>query len=361
VDITWRGSYLARLQPEDRLLLLCARRRFTDAHRTAAIQVCTAAPLRWERIYAASVNQGIAPLVYSNLVRCSMAELGIPPGVVTKFRVLVGRNLVTQQILANQLIRTLDVLSGLSIDAMLIKGAALDYLLDSQRALTISKDIDLVLRIRPDEVTKSIRKDLAAACAGYPIEYDFFDHHDVTLNGALPVDFERIWRDADSIRLGDKSVRVMCPEDFLIVSCINACRKRYVRLKALVDAVEILEAYPALDWDSVARRARSDQCAAIVYATLFILDLLQATRVPEAAFKLPLAGRMRAASIRLLLHHLPAWSWTVPASGLHVFNRSLDVSLVLPYVTYRWDQVLRKLGFIWHSRRTLAPGGRTGI
>jgi hypothetical protein len=74
-------------------------------------------------------------------------------------------------------------------------------------------------------------------------EYDFFEHHDVTMNGVLPVDFQAIWQEAVAVDYRGERTLVMRTEDLLLAVCINACRKRFFRLKSLFDIAEIVDEY----------------------------------------------------------------------------------------------------------------------
>ena len=82
------------------------------------------------------------------------------------------------------------------------------------------------------------------------IEYDYYTHHDITMNATLRVDFDRIWRDSLSGNWENRPIRLMSWEDMLIALCINSCRKRFFRLKALCDVAETVNRGAAqLDWE----------------------------------------------------------------------------------------------------------------
>jgi hypothetical protein len=348
-DPGWCGHLEAHTLPEDTILLLCARRHFLAEHKAAVLELVAQGPVQWEAIYQAAVAHGIAPLVYVNLARCPLSALPIPSQVLARFRTLLGQTLVTKQQMAEKLAQTLHFFSSRSIEVLLIKGAALDVLVYAPHTLTTSQDADIVLRVRQNELTPPELNAIASARAGYSIEYDFYEHHDITINGAVPVDFDRIWRDAVSITYRGQPAWVMCPEDLLIAGCINACRKRYYQLKALCDIAEILQTYPQLDWDAVIQRAHQEKCSNIVFAGLLITRQLLGSPVPDGIMERLAVNPIRAALIRVLLRHRPSQSWVHPPRGLQIFNRRVNASLLLPYATYRWDQIWRKLGFIWHS------------
>jgi hypothetical protein len=306
--------------------------------------------LQWEAIFAATVDHHVAPLVYANLARCPLSALRIPSQTLEKFRLALGQNLVEKMRRADRLARALAVLNERSLDVMLIKGAALDLTVYAPFTLTNSQDVDIVLRSRLGEIAAADRAALSVARHNFPLEYDFFEHHDVTINGVLPVNFDRIWQDAVRVSYAGQPVWIMCPEDLFIAACINACRKRFCRLKAMVDIAEILLAYPELDWDEVARRSVSDQCNNIVYAALLLVGMLLGPQVPKSVLDRLETRPVRSAVIRFLVRRLHSYSWTAPPVGVQVFNRDVNLSLLLPYMTYRTDQIQRKLDFVWRSR-----------
>jgi hypothetical protein len=275
---------------------------------------------------------------------------------VGRFRRLLGQNLTAKQALTCKLAEVLAFCCEHRLDVLLVKGVALDLLVYGPHAFTTSQDIDLVLRAKAAELGPAERAAIASVTRGYPLEYDYYEHHDITLNGALPVNFDRIWRDAIGVRFEGQPAWVMCPEDLLITACINACRKRFSRLKALCDIAEILQTYPNLDWRGVARRARADQCQAIVYAALAAADMFLNARLPAGALDLLAVAPARTAVIRFLVQRMPSYAWTAPQAGVQIFNRRVSLSLLLPYMTYGWDQVRRKLRFVWHSRNTASAG-----
>jgi len=80
------------------------------------------------------------------------------------------------------------------------------------------------------------------------IECDLPGHHDVDMNGVLPVRFDRIWEAARAVDFHGQEAFVMAPEDLLLSLCINSCRKRYFRLKHLFDIAETVHRLD-LDWN----------------------------------------------------------------------------------------------------------------
>jgi hypothetical protein len=345
----------SKSRPEDELLFRCARQRFSPEDEEAVAQLCRGEPLRWDVVAAVAQEHGVAPLVYANLTRCDAAQGQIPKETFHQLKGCVVRNLAAKQGMARRITEVAAFFRARSIDLMLLKGAALDRVVYDRSWYTTSADVDVVIRPRPDEVAEKARKEINAFLQGFPsFEFHYFEHHDVQMNGALEVDFERIWRDAVPTPFGEQTVFVMAPEDLLIAACINSCRKRFFRLKALCDIAETTRKCTDLRWEEVVRKARAYQCAGIVYAALFIADLTVGCRLPAGVLDDLAVGPVRAAVIRFLGRRMAARSLSALYSGVQVFGKPLGLSLVLPYVTYRWHQVWQNVGTLQGQLRTYA-------
>lgn len=345
------------MTPEDRLLFACARQNFLDAHRQQVAGICRQNTVDWDAVYSTATLHGVAPLIGANLQQCDPEAVPVPHRILEQFRSSYYRNILRKERDAEQLKRALAFFGEKSIPVMLIKGAALDLLVYDQPWFTVAHDVDLVLKPREDEIPECVRQELRAFLHRSGIEYDFFEHHDVVMNGALPVDFDRIWRDADTVRFGDRDLLVMSPEDMLLAACINSCRKRYFRLKSLCDIAEIVERFTALRWDDLVGKARAFDCHNIVYAALLVTQMTVGCALPDQVLDRLAGSPARASVIRHLIGYLSrraSLASLYPFSGKSVFGRAVNVALVLTYATYRWYQMGRKMweiGHTWHLKR----------
>jgi hypothetical protein len=178
------------------------------------------------------------------------------------------------------------------------------------------------------------------------IEYEFDSHHDVTLNGALPVDFGQIWRAAREVKFVGYPVYLMTPEDMLLAVCINSCRKRYFRLRSLCDIAETAKRFPNLDWELFSQKAIAYGCNNIVYTALTVVAATLPYAVPlqvlEGLAVDPLRRFTIDKTIRLLVRHVPLTSLSY-YTGSEWVGRKIGWSLVLPYVSYRRQQMASKV------------------
>ncbi len=170
------------------------------------------------------------------------------------------------------------------------------------------------------------------------------------MNGMLAVDFHRIWQDARQIDYHGQPAWVMAPEDMLISICINSCRKRFFRLKSLFDIAETVRICGEIDWPALQAKAAHYQVSSIVYAALLATRDTLGCDLPGGALEGLRIDRARALAIAYFVRRFrDRQSFADLSSGWRAAGRALDNSLVLPYVTYRWNQVGRKLLYLLSS------------
>jgi hypothetical protein len=190
------------------------------------------------------------------------------------------------------------------------------------------------------------------------LEYDYYDHHDVTMNNTLPIDFERIWNEAIVTRIGSEQVKIMTPEDMFITATVQSCRKRFYKLKALVDIVAIIDKYPDLDWSEIIQRARDYKCNTIVFTALVVVQSLFDLPIEEQIFIDLKVNPVRSSIIKRLVTFFEAkltLSELFAQSESALLGRNFSWPLVLTYATYRVDYLLPKFGEIYEAWRNPPP------
>lgn len=305
---------------EDRVLFAAARQDFREEHRLA---VEALAPFDLEKLAAIAESHGVAPIVGANL-KAENLQRAFYENVLIK----------AQE--AERVARGIARLREAGYQVMLLKGLALDLLVYREPWVTVSKDADLLLRPEPGRRLADDEREVRRSLYRSGIECDLPGHHDVDMNGVLPVRFDRIWAAARAVDFHGEEAFVMAPEDLLLSLCINSCRKRYFRLKPLFDIAETVHRLE-LDWDRLAARAREDRCEAIVYTALHVARETLGCEVPDLLPDLlPDLGLPR---LRMLLIRRLVARW--------LRRGALDSRppAWLPYASYRPGQALRSLRF----------------
>ena len=328
------------MRAEDRLLLLCARQDFTSGHRQAAGEICRGGAIRWDRLLATAESHGVLPIVGANLRRCDVRDVPLPEEVAGRLELALLENAALKERDADRLAAALAALREVELEALLLKGTALDLLVYDEPWVAMSRDIDLSLRpIGPGwEKGKGREKEVRWDLYCHGVECDLEGHHDITLNGVLPLDFARIWRDARPVSFRGQAAWVMSPEDLLVSLGVNACRKHFFRLKSLFDLAETLRRGGPFDPVRLAAIVREGRCGAVVVAALLAArELLGASPSPELLAGLGVS-RPRAGLLRRLVAAFRRWgSFAGPSSrllGQALVIASLGPAELLRYLVY---------------------------
>jgi hypothetical protein len=291
------------MKPEDRLLCLCARQEFLPAHRQAAERLCRGGAIQWKWLAATAERHGVLPVVGANLRDLQrQRDIGLPEAVAGRFEVAVFENAAVRERDADRLAAGLVRLREVELEAMLLKGTALSLSVYEEPWVVTSLDIDLSLKPGPGWAKgKGEEKAIRRALYTNGVECDLEGHHDVTMNGVLPIDFQRIWREARPVRFRGVDAWIMSPEDLMISLCVNACRKRFFRLKALFDIAETLRRGEALDWPRLALLAREGHCEGIVYTALTAAREALGAELPAGALEALRLSSPRAGLLRRMV------------------------------------------------------------
>jgi len=355
------------MTPEDAIICLCTSQNFGPRHQQNLIELCQGQPIQWDLVFATADQHQVSPLVYANLSSIDNGELTIPPDVLHRFKKAQIHNIFVKKRTRVILEQVLAWFAQKGIEVMLVKGEALNQLVYEQPWYLISYDVDLVMRVKHEDLTKNDSREMWKFLERFNrerndfkehIEYDYFEHHDITMNNILPVDWTRIWAEAQTVRIEGNDVFVMTPEDMLLAAAINSCRKRFFRLKSLCDIVSIIEKYPNLDWQTVINRAHAYKCNTILYTALVVTQNTLGCHLPDGIVTDLKINPLRVSLIHYLVHHL---SQRLSLSNLFVqsenatFKRTLNWPLLLTYATYRVDLFWPKLGELYAAWRNPPP------
>ena len=318
------------MKAEDHVLFAAARQDFREEHRS---KVEALAPFDLEKLAAIAEDHGVAPIVGANLKAENLQRAFF-------------ENVLIKAQEAERLARGIARLREAGYQVMLLKGLALDLLVYREPWVTTSKDADLLLRPEPGRQLSDDERAVRRSLYRSGIECDLLTHHDVDMNGVLPVRFDRIWADSRVVDFHGQEVFVMSHEDLLISLCINSCRKRFFRLKHLFDIAETVLRLD-IDWDRLAAHALEDRCEGIVHAALHVTAETLGCEVPAGALEALGVPRSRVLLIRrLVASHLRRGSLDSPPPAW------------LPYASYRPEQALRSLRFAltWTPPAHQIPG-----
>jgi hypothetical protein len=338
---------------EEKLVCLCVRQNFTVANAAQVAAICVECVIDWPRLFDLAQYHLVAPLVYKNLqYSVQTHDLSIPAPILHRFKAHAIENTIHQRRRRQKLRELLGYLHDEGLNVMLVKGIALTALVYQADWYTCPDDIDLLLD-RPKCKVRPEQRAVIASYAEHGIECDAFAHHDLNMNGILPVDFARIWHDARKIHFDGYPVYVMAPEDILVTLCISSARKRYFRLKAMFDIAETVTAYPQMHWQSVVDKAQTYDVAMIVYTALYLTQRYLGMPLPSHRL-----ADLKLSPLRIRLIHqlcgyisLSAFTQLHTATRVHLLGRHLSFSAGLRYLTLRWYQIGCQLRFMLRTPR----------
>ncbi|MFW6059582.1 MAG: nucleotidyltransferase family protein [Phycisphaeraceae bacterium] len=357
---TTNGTVLhhPRFTAEERLLFACTTPRMTDEQARRIVAALGGAACDWELVFKVAIEHGVCPLVYRHLRRLAGAGLDVPRPILMRLKLAQFEKIEEKERARRMLRDVLAFFNSHDMPVMLVKGAALDAVVHEEPWHTTSLDIDVLIRPRAEEIPDDLREQVWHFNRTGPFECDFHEHHDLNIDGVLPVDFEAIWRAARRIEYLGHAVYVMSPVDMLIAACTSSCRKRYFTLKSLYGIREIVRRLGPFDPPTIVERAATHDCQAIVYTALSAARLTVGCPIDDAVLQ-QLAVRVGR---RQLIDFLAARLSFSPlarrvgfrsggGAAASVINRAKwDSSLLLPFASYRSYQVLRRVGWLARNR-----------
>lgn len=355
------GGKLSKMNPETELLFTCTRQDFLKTHSKKIIEICrNNEEIKWDYVYSTAESHGVEALIYYNLKSVSANIANIPSAMVETFRRGYMSSIVRASKIAEKVQEILSFFNHKSIDVMLLKGTALEILGVYEKPWhSLSSDIDLIIKSTETELSQGDKREIIDFLQNFLpwCEWELYEHHDVSMNNVLPIDFQQIWQDAIKTTFSKQDVFVMSPEDLLISVCINSSRKRFFRLKSLYDISEIVakQSYLNLNWENMVRKAKDYHCNDIVYAALFIANITLDCKIPEQVFNNLAINPIKAKIIRYLSKRQyfssPLDTYSNLNIGRNFLGRRIAPSMFLPLITLRNYQIWRKTKYIWKTRQ----------
>ena len=342
----------SRPSPEERILLACTRQEFLEEYKKTVTDICKSYHINWKQVYSVARLHAVAPLVYSNLKKCiNNIESEFPKEIIEKFNTFYLQNVLFKKVKAANITELLSFFNSRNVDVMLIKGSSLDVLVYESGWNTWSQDVDIIIKKRREEITTKENSEYRSLFKkiGY-MENEYFEHHDLNVDGVLPIDFEEIWERAIRIDYMGKYAYVLSPEDMLIFACISSYRKRYFRLKTLLDIAEIVNKYSDIDWGKVTLRARKYCCGSIVYTALITTKMTLGCKFPLNVLSELNVGLVRRKVISYISESRLFCSTSSLYSGISFFGTKMNLSLILPYASISWYQVWGNMKVVYERK-----------
>ena len=331
----------SRLLLEDQILINCSRLHLDEVQRDRVISASAHGEVNWELVYSAAVAHKIAPLVYQKLRSCESINNSIPAKVVHEFESVLRWNAFKNAIVRERMAELAAYFDSRSHDVLLLKHAALSVQIRELFDLTMSDDIDIVVRPKgemrdrlderylwrirpwmiadrfqkaarwnahntPDHTSDLIRKFEAERDPWrrfFHFELDSRIHHDIVWGGVIPIDFRMVWQDAIVAQVDGRPVYVPDVHDSIIMSAITVHRKPYIRLRNIAEIHELVEHREKLNWQAFVRKVCAYQCNYLVYSALHATRALLGSHLPESDLEALRPGALRGRAITFINRH----------------------------------------------------------
>jgi hypothetical protein len=258
-------------------------------------------PIRWKLLFDLAERHGTQPLLYQTLVEI---EDAIPREQISAIERSYQTNLHKALFLSRELIRIIERLSALSIEAMPYKGLALAELVYGDIALRQSGDIDLLIhpqdlpRIRDavrelgytPHLSFSEAEERAYLQSGYECAFDGTAGSNLLEVQwaihprfyAIDFDMPGLFRRAVTLTVAGHAMKTPSPEDLLLVLSAHAAKHAWGRLVWLCDIARVIN-LPTLNWSWIASQAEALGIVRIVRVTMILANRLLGTVIPPAA------------------------------------------------------------------------------
>jgi Uncharacterised nucleotidyltransferase len=263
----------------------------------------------WDEVLRLADQHGIVPLLYQT---CSKLHDAVSPGVLAQLQERYNQNVHKTLLLARELIRILDCLDALGVEAIPYKGVVLSEIYYGDMAMRQSGDMDLFVRKRDVRRIGEAVRDLGYTprglipdaawpnyiASGYERTFDSpAGKNLLELQWALQprfyavdYDMEGLFERAVPVTVAGRRTRTASPEDLLLVLSVHAAKHVWERLVWLCDIAQILKR-EKLNWDWVLCRAREYGIERILRVTLLLANRLLAMPLPVAIEKAILADQ----------------------------------------------------------------------
>ncbi|SDP40328.1 nucleotidyltransferase domain-containing protein [Desulforhopalus singaporensis] len=230
----------------------------------------------WENMVACAEREGMAPLLRKHLEE---AGCDYPSGVRMTLKVLENRHRHCARMRIEVLQEVLTLMRQHSLSPIVIKGAALCFTLYPDPALRPMRDIDILFRKEEVDDAQQLLREMGFASSGSPVPPDHyhlpplhktvgemkvcFELHRGLYPNCPPyypdVDFDRLYRSAKKITVGDVGAVTFGDEEMLNYLFLHGVRSpisyENFKLINIADVVGFVEKNcRSLDWDGIGKR-----------------------------------------------------------------------------------------------------------
>jgi len=300
------ASITSAVSHEETLLLLCARFKMSNAQR-ADLQDLIKCEVNWTCVMEMAIENRVTSLLYLHLK--AFSGNAIPRRILSALRNAYLRT-IGQNIRMNQeLMKIVRALESNGIPVMLLKGAALECILERSILARTKYDIDILMHEQDFYRAQDALRELGyAPSQPLPkmserelVEYAHcfdqiklygekgmkIDVHFRLLNMGMPrVEESLVWSRSRYARADDGRVLVPSPEDMLLHLCFHANHHGFASLHHFCDIHDVLDhVADGIDWKYFVQAAQERKIEATMYYALAIAGRLLGSSVSPSVYE----------------------------------------------------------------------------
>jgi hypothetical protein len=168
-------------------------------------------------------------------------------------------------------------------------------------------------------------------------------HVRLSYEGQFDLDIDEMLGRAVLSSMGPGPLRVLAPEDAVLVACSDAARDCFMRKGRSIADIAVLATTSPVDWDAVVERARSYGLAAAAWIALSCARRTLGARIPPGAIARLTPSPVRAAWLRLWLDPRRLSPWRLTRRGTRRSDLRFAMAMLWPALV---DGFRRRLVFV---------------
>jgi len=351
-----QGNKIPR-RPEIELLVYGARTSLSAAAKNRIGELLRE-NLNWNEVIGMAARHAVVPLLYRNLNVCSYL---VPAEVLERLRVLTLRTSIQNLNLAAELSRLVKMMERNGIASLPFKGPVLAISAYGDLSLRQFSDLDIVIRKKDVQKAKELfvergylplgdrtpEQDEVFLKARRPYNYKFISangqvrvelHWEFTSRyNSFSVNYEALFERLIPVEFAGHQVLQLKPEDLILFLCQHGSKHFWDRLLWLIDIVEVIRTYSALDWKKTISQAESMGARRMLFLGLHLAERLLDLELPvEVSKRIRKEPKIKSLSARIE-EQLFLESRYIQGFEMHTFSCSMRERLrdKLRYSGYR--------------------------
>jgi hypothetical protein len=285
------------------LLVACARARIHTDELDRVRELAQTENLNWELLLKTAADHGVIPILNHSLQRACPDV--IPPLIRDRLQRRVQGNAWNNLLMMRELMKLLASMEAQQIRVLPYKGPTLAMIAYGDLSMRQCGDLDILVPKRDIDRAKAILEahsyrrdsnwDAASEAARVELAHEY-DYVYVRKDPAVMVELhwqvmgklfsfdpdpDDLWTRAAPQLIAGASVRMLEPEDLILILCAHGMKHFWSRLGWLCDIAEYIRNGPAVDWKKLLHRADELRAGGMTLLGLTLIHRVLGAAVPQ--------------------------------------------------------------------------------